>query len=109
MRSRLNVVWLLLIVLVIASPVLAASDDTPAWLQQAAALKVPPYQKDIPAVVLQKERRVTVSPDGRVTTVTTLAIRVLLREGRDYAVAQEFYASDSGKVREMHAWLIRPS
>src|SRR5438552_15644365 len=36
-------------------------------------------------------------------------MRVLTREGRELAVAREFYESDGGKVRDMHAWLIRPS
>ena len=59
--------------------------------------------------MLLREQHVTVSADGRVTTVTTYALRVLLREGREYAVARESYESDAGKVKEMHAWLIRPS
>jgi len=86
-----------------------AGDDVPAWLQQAAAASAPAYEKGVPAVVLQKEQHVTVGEDGRVTTVTTFAIRILIHEGRDYAVAREFYESDAGKVREMKAWLIRPS
>ncbi|MCU1264030.1 MAG: hypothetical protein JWM21_348 [Acidobacteria bacterium] len=95
--------------LAFAAPSFAYGDDAPGWLQQAAALKVPAYDKDVPAVVLAHEHRVTVSQDGRVTTVTTFAVRILIREGRDYAYAREFYESDAGKVREMRAWLIRPS
>ena len=86
-----------------------AFDDAPSWLQQAAALKVPVYERDTPAVVLQNDRQVTVSDDGKVTTVITYAVRVLIDEGRDHAVARAFYRSDAGKVREMRAWLIRPS
>jgi hypothetical protein len=107
MLSRLVGFFFLLTIIV--SPVLAASDDAPPWLQQAAGLKVPVYEKDVPAVVLQREQRVTVGEDGRVTTVTTFALRVLIHEGREYAFAREFYESDAGKVRDMHAWLIRPS
>jgi hypothetical protein len=87
----------------------AASDDAPAWLQQAAKTPVPAYEKDVPAVVLQREQRVTVTEDGRITTVIQFAVRVLIREGREYAQAREYYESDAGKVRELHAWLIRPS
>ena len=94
---------------VAALPVLAAADEAPPWLQQAAAIKVPWYDKDVPAVVLQKEQRATVGQDGKVTKITTVAIRVLIREGREYAYAREFYDSGADKVREMHAWLIRPS
>lgn len=105
----LRVIGLTLLLLVLVSPVLAAGDEAPPWLQQAAAVKVPPYEKDVPAVVLQNEERVTVGQDGRVTTVTTFALRILVREGRGYARAIEFYRSDAGKVNEMRAWLIRPS
>jgi hypothetical protein len=84
-------------------------DDAPAWLQQAAAAPVPTYEKDVPAVVLLRQQRVSVTQDGLVTTVTNFAIRVLIREGRTYALAREFYESDAGKVREIKAWLIRPS
>jgi hypothetical protein len=106
---RLRLLGLTVLLLAITAGAQAAADEAPPWLQQAAKLPVPAYDKDVPAVVLQNERRVTVNEDGRVTTVTTFAIRILLREGRDYAEAREFYESDAGKVRELKAWLIRPS
>jgi hypothetical protein len=84
-----------------------AADEAPPWLQQDASVKIPIYNKDVPAVVLRDEQSVTVSDDGRVTTVTTFAVRILTREGRDYAEAAERYLTKSGKVRELHAWLIR--
>jgi hypothetical protein len=84
-----------------------AGDDTPAWLQQAAALKAPAYGKDVSAVVLLDESAMTVGEDGRITTTTTYAVRILSHEGRDEAIAKEFYMTDTGKVREMKAWLIR--
>lgn len=87
----------------------ASSDEAPSWLQQAAAIKVPTYDKEVPAVVLQNDRAVTVGQDGQVTTTTTYAVRILAREGRGYARAFESYLADSGKVRELRAWLIRPN
>lgn len=105
MLSRITGLFFLLIL--IASPVLA--DDAPSWLQQAAALKIPSYEKDTAAVILQNEQQVAISDDGKVTTVITFAVRILLSEGRGHAVARAFYSSDAGKVREMRAWLIRPS
>jgi hypothetical protein len=105
----LRLVVLSFLILVLGSPAVAASDDAPAWLQQAAALKVPAYDKDVPAIVLLNRRQISVTQDGRISGVTTFAIRILLHEGRDYAIAQQFYESDAGKVRDMHAWLIRPS
>lgn len=100
---------LALIILLAAVPAAAraAADEAPAWLQQAAKLPAPAYEKDVPAVVLHDERRVTVNEDGRVTTVSTYAVRILLREGREHATAFEFYQNDAGKVKELKAWLIR--
>jgi hypothetical protein len=86
-----------------------AGDEAPAWLQQAAAQKNPAYDKTVPAVVLLDESIVAVTEDGRITTTLTYAVRILKREGRDEAIAREFYMTDSGKVREIKAWLIRPS
>lgn len=96
------------LIILTATTAHAAGDEAPAWLQQLAKLPTPTYEKDVPAVVLQDEERVTVSEDGRITTVSTFAIRILLREGRQFAQAIEFYENDAGKVRELKAWLIRP-
>jgi hypothetical protein len=98
----------LFLLLFLVAPALAG-DETPLWLQQVMTARTPAYEKDVPAVVLHKEQRSTVTTDGRIVTETSYAVRILLREGRKYAVAQEFYESDAGKVRDMHAWLIRPS
>lgn len=103
----LRFIGLAFLLAVVALPSRAA-DDAPPWLQQDAAAKTPTYDKDVPAVILHNEHAVTVSDDGRVTTVTTFAVRILTREGRGYARASERYLTKSGKVRELHAWLIRP-
>ena len=105
----LKLIGLGMLILTIASGARAAGDDVPAWLQQAAKATVPVYEKDVPAVVLAAEQRVTVNEDGRVTTVNTFALRILAREGRKYAQAVAFYESDAGKIRDLHAWLIRPA
>jgi Domain of Unknown Function with PDB structure (DUF3857)/Transglutaminase-like superfamily len=89
----------------IASP----SDEAPQWLQQAAAIKVPTYEKEVLAVVLRTEEDIVFNADGRLTTHTVYAVRILSREGRGYADAFELYLTQSGKINEMHAWLIRPN
>ncbi|HKC65962.1 MAG TPA: DUF3857 domain-containing protein [Pyrinomonadaceae bacterium] len=86
-----------------------AGDEAPAWLQQDAAMKVPAYERDVPAVVLHDEQNVTVGDDGRITIVKTYAVRILTREGRALAEATEIYLTDADKVKDMHAWLIRPN
>jgi transglutaminase-like putative cysteine protease len=87
----------------------AAGDDAPAWLRQAAAASAPAYDKDVPAVVINDESTINVGEDGRVTTVTTFAVRVLTHAGIRRAAAAAHYETDSGgKILEMRAWLIRP-
>ena len=98
-----------LCLLLFAAPVLAAGEDAPAWLRQAAALPIGSYDKKVSAVVLVDESILTVGDDGRVTTVSTFAVHILNREGRQYAVALNGYATDTGKVNDLRAWLIRPS
>jgi hypothetical protein len=87
----------------------AKSDEAPAWLRQAASITGATYGKDVHAVTLHNESRKTVEEDGRITTVTYHAVRILTREGRDYAEAHEVYTNGSGNVKEMRAWLLRPS
>src|ERR1043166_2096325 len=108
MLQRLTTFTLLLIALAASASVAAAfGDDAPAWLKQAASSAAPTYDKRVPAVVLYKERDVSVADDGRVTTTTTYAVRILTREGRDEAFAHAIYTTGSGKVRDLKAWLIR--
>src|ERR1043166_7827869 len=87
----------------------APADEAPAWLQTAASIKVPVYDKEVPAVVLRNDQEVVVGSDGRVTTTTTYAVRILTRDGRGYPLASESYLTNSSKVNELHAWLIRPN
>jgi len=100
---------LLFLMLLPASIAMAASDDAPPWLRQAAALSVPTFDKKVTSVVLVDSSTLTVGEDGQITQVSTYAIRVLSREGRDEAVAGVGYETDMGKVKDFRAWLIRPS
>jgi hypothetical protein len=95
--------------LILISPTSFARDDAPTWLRQVTSANTASYAKDVPAVVLWDESKVTVDDDGKVTTVDFYAVKVLTREGRGEAIAKRVYNTDSGKVRDMHAWLIRPS
>jgi len=85
------------------------ADEPPPWLKQAASAGLPAYGKDVKAVTLHDESRKTVEEDGRITTVTYHAVRILTREGRSHAEAAEGYNNGTGKVKDMRAWLIRPS
>jgi hypothetical protein len=86
-----------------------AGDDLPAWLKAAAAAPVGPQEKEVSGVVVNDEATLTVSDDGRATTVTTFAVRFLTRAAFSRAVAAAGYDTDSGgKVTELRAWMIRP-
>jgi hypothetical protein len=85
-----------------------AGDDTPGWLMQAASLKPPVYEKDVPAVVLRKEQQVTYGADGKLIITESYAVRILTKDGRKLAFAAAPYLVSSGSIRQMTGWLIRP-
>lgn len=85
-----------------------ADASAPVWLKQAAAVNVPTYAKDVPAVVLHDSQEVTLDAEGRLITTENHAIKILLREGRDLAAARAFYLMSFSRVRDINAWLIRP-
>jgi hypothetical protein len=86
-----------------------AGDDAPDWLRQASSASAPTYGKLVPAVVLLNERTITVGEDGKVTTLERYAVRILSIEGRNAARGSALYTTDTGKVKDMRAWLVRPS
>src|SRR5215475_5228056 len=87
----------------------AFADEPPPWLKQAASTELPAYGKEVRAVVLHDESRKTVGDDGKIVTTTWWAVKILSREGRGYARASDSYITGSGKIKEMRAWLIRPT
>ena len=106
MTSKLTLTLLLILA---ASASAFAGDDVPSWLQQALSSAPPAYEKDVPAVVLLNDEKITVGDDGRVVHTRTYAVRILTREGRGEAIAREIYQTDTGKVRDLQAWLVRAS
>ncbi len=97
--------------LLLAVPANAATpgDEAPVWVQQAAAIKIPAYDKDVPAVVLVDDSVVTIDSDGRISEVYNYAVRILQREGRAYAKGGVGYIPDVEKVKDLRAWLVRPN
>lgn len=84
-------------------------DNAPAWLEQAATLKPPAYDKDVTAVVLRDEQQVTLDANGKLVAVERYAVKILTREGRRHAAAVVHYLSNFSQVRDMEAWLIGPT
>ena len=91
----------------VAAATTAAGDEVPSWFAQFRTMQAPTYEKDVKAVVLQKDSIVTVGSDGKAVTTMTYVVRILSREGRREAVAVEPYLVSSGKIREIKGWLIR--
>jgi hypothetical protein len=85
-----------------------ARDQPPDWLKRLAAIKVEAQAK-AGAVVLLTEEINTVQPDGNVKTVSRYAVRIQTRDGREAAATSAVYLTDSGRVRDMHAWMIPPT
>ena len=106
MLPRLALIGLLLTGVAIPA---FAGEQAPPWLQQAAQVVTPPYDKNINAVVLLNECTVMINGAGRVTKSCNYAVRILHREGRDNAFAAVAYTPDTAKVRDIDAWLIRPN
>ena len=106
-RSKQNfLVALALVGIALTSPEISFAIDPPLWLREAARSPVPTLDRNAPALVLLNDQRVTVDEEGRVLTATSYAVRVLTRAGRAAAEAGEVYRTDTGKVRDLHAWLI---
>lgn len=98
--------WL---VFALAPASIFADEAPPSWLQEASKRQTPAFEiSEVPGVVLHNEENIVVYPDGRVVRTFRMAVRVLTREGRDEAIARAIYQTDSEKVLEIKAWLIRP-
>jgi uncharacterized protein DUF3857 len=87
----------------------SAKEAAPSWLREAASASLPPYDPTVPAVVLLDEETRTLDEHGHAAGTERFAVRILQREGRQYAVAREDYANPGGSVRDLKAWLIRAS
>lgn len=85
-----------------------ADGAAPNWLKQAASVQTPTYGKEVPGVVLLDEQEVTLDPEGKLITTSNYAVKILSREGREFAEAHAFYLMSFNKVREINGWLIRP-
>lgn len=86
-----------------------SAPKVPEWLQRVAEAELPAYDAEVPAVVLHDHGLITVDERGRRIESLTYAVRILSREGRTAAVARVAYATDSGRVRDLTAWIVRPA
>ncbi|MGA9769379.1 MAG: DUF3857 domain-containing protein [Blastocatellia bacterium] len=109
MKRRLFRIFFLSLAVALTGIAAQAGDDLPEWLRSNAAATTQVYGKDVPAVVLFDELNVDVDDDGRIVTTKHYAVKILTLEGRDEAIAREIYNTDTGKVREIRAWVVQLS
>ncbi len=83
-----------------------AGDDVPQWLRDAAAAPQGTYDRKVPAVVLLQEEQVTVEPTGKLERVERGAIRVLNRDGREFARESMAYITATDKIKDFHGWTL---
>jgi hypothetical protein len=103
MRSSLR-----FLALAVTPWLLCAADDTPSWLKDLTGVTLLQYPAKVNRVVLFNEEQTTVADNGRLTTTTRTAIKILNRQGGE-VVFFDSYDAPSSKVRDFRAWMIAPS
>jgi hypothetical protein len=98
----------LMVLIVPLTSGLRGADDLPPWLRQLSRDSLPQIDDKAPAVVLLDESTLSFDPQGVATMSSRWVVKVLKREGRDWADATATYETESDKVREFRAWLLRP-
>jgi transglutaminase-like putative cysteine protease len=97
---------LLLALLTIA---VVAAKDAPAWLQDTARQTVrSDYPPKVKAVALLREEHLTVDNEGR-RSMTERGVVKILQPGGHPPEAYRTYNPKTGRIRELHAWLLLPS
>lgn len=97
--------WL---VLLSAKPC-GSTETLPNWIREAASTAIPPFGSGVSAIVLLDEQSDIVDSTGRMKSVSRYVVKLLTREGRYSAVARVGYTTDTGKIEDLRAWLIRDS
>jgi hypothetical protein len=108
MRLKTIVGNLTVLTAVVAAFGVAHGEDAPPWLATAAAQDVSRVDPKAPGVVILDDGVVSFSPEGVKTITSRWAIRILKREGRERANARQPYETETQKVTDFRAWLIRP-
>ena len=84
---------------------MAAKDQVPDWVKQAAAQTLPQYPERTDAVLLLDDRTYTIAPDGTKTEHVRRVVKLLRPQGRNYGQLWASF-SDSEKLKSMHMWSI---
>lgn len=87
----------------------SAPKEAPSWVQEVSTRATPAYSGNVPAAVLLEEQHVTVDAAGIMTITMRRAVKVLTHEGRQEAIATEYYFAGGRKVKQLRAWLVAPN
>jgi hypothetical protein len=96
------------LILILLGACTIQAEEAPIWLRQASA-NLPEFDGKAKYAVLRDESLLVVDEQGRFVRTATYAIKVLLKEGRENAVAEAYYNAGTDKIREFRAWLLLPS
>ncbi len=97
------------ILLLIAASALIGAPKAPAWVNALLNSPATKFDGKVGAHVLLQEHRVTIDGQGKAFLRVRSAARILNNGGRGRASARMLYRKDSGKVKDLNAWLITPS
>lgn len=86
---------------------LAAADEIPSWVNEAAAMKAPEYPAKVAVVSLLQEEHLTVEPDGKRVMRERGVLRIV-QPGRHMLSAVRYFNTKSGKIRDFRGWLLPP-
>jgi hypothetical protein len=85
--------------MILAACVTALADEKPpVWMASAAKSTHATYEKDVPAVVVHEDQQVTLGADGKLVTTENYAVKLLTREGKEFAIARALYLVCAGQA-----------
>jgi len=77
-------------------------------MRQLTRDPLPQVDSKAPAIVLLDDATLTFDNEGVATMTSRWVVKVLKREGREWADAGQTYETETGKVREFRGWLLKP-
>lgn len=86
-----------------------AAPKAPDWLAALAKTTPTVSTADAEAVMMLDENVVEIESDGRRTTRTRQAFKILTRDGKKFAHAVVNYQTGASQVKSLKAWVIKPT
>jgi hypothetical protein len=87
-------------------PRASAGSAAPQWAQALVSVPLPSHDEKTDAVLLYSEQNVTVVSSDKIKIQVRKAYKILRPSGRDYGIAEVYFASPGQKVVRLHRWCI---